>query len=99
MNKFISLSTVLLITASMSVAADGGKRWEQIVENNSVQHLHTGTPPASEMKHTAVEHKRWLFNDANNSKLDSSVSQHMHSKPKHMEHMGSDHKLEKFGSN
>jgi len=99
MNKFISLTSALLITASMGVAADGGKRWEQLAENNSVQHLHTGTPPASKMNHTAVQHKRWLFDDANNSELDANVSQHMHSKPKHKEHMGSDHKLEKFGSN
>lgn len=99
MNKLLSLSTALLITASMSAAAGGGNKWEQMTELNAVQHLHTGTPSASKMEHTATQHKRWLFDNANNSELDANVSQHTHSKPKHMEHMASDHKRETFGSN
>ncbi|WP_250657167.1 hypothetical protein [Alkalimarinus coralli] len=99
MNKFISFTTALLITTSMSVAADGGKRWEQMVERNSVPHLHTGTPSASKMEHTAAQHKRWLFDDAKNSELDANVSEHKHSVPKHVNHMASDHKFEMVGGN
>ena len=83
----------------MSAFAGGGNQWERKVLKVSSPHLHHGTPTASEMNHTAVQHKRWLFDDANNSPLNEDVSHTPTATHVHMNHMGSDHKRMSVGSN
>ncbi len=84
---------------TVAAGGNGGRLWEQMVEKNSVQHLHTGTPSSSQMDHTAAQHKKWMFDDIKNSEADANVSEHKHSTPKHMDHMGADHKFEMVGGN
>lgn len=86
---------------SAQAMADGGYQWEQTQEAiGTIQHLHLHAPTAAGMDHTAVEHKRWMVDDAYNTELKSDQPIHRgHEKAKHTEHMGSDHKRYMFGPN
>lgn len=99
MFKFTAITSILILTLSMSAFADGGKQWEEKVLQVSTPHLHHGAPTAKEMNHTAVQHKRWLFDDANNSPIDDDVSHPPAALCTHMGHMASDHKRMSVGSN
>ncbi|UZE94488.1 hypothetical protein [Alkalimarinus alittae] len=99
MSKLTAITSTLVLTFSMSSFADGGNQWEERVLKVSSPHLHHGAPAASEMNHTAVQHKRWLFDDADNSPLNDDASHPPVAIQAHMNHMGSDHKRMSVGSN
>ena len=98
MSKFTVITTTLLLTFSVGALAEGGSLWEKKIEKVQSVNLQHGDPRAVDMNHTAVEHKRWLFDDASNSNLDSDVSHAPHAMPAHSDHMASDHKRINVGS-
>ena len=99
MKIITAITTTLILTFSMGALAEGGNLWEKKVEKIQTVHLQHGDPRAVDMNHTAAEHKRWIFDDAKNSNLDSDVSHAPHAMPAHSDHMASDHKRMDVGSN
>lgn len=98
MSKITVITSTLLLTFSMSAVAGGGNNWEKRAEKIQTVHVQHGSPTASEMNHTAVQHKRWLFDGANNSMLDADTGKPYPSH-RHTDHMASDHKRMSVGSN
>ncbi|MFD2231810.1 hypothetical protein [Alkalimarinus sediminis] len=99
MKTITAITATFLLTVSIGALAEGGNLWEKKLEKIQTVHLQHGDPRASDMDHTAAEHKRWLFDDANNSKLNADVSHSPHAMPSHSEHMAADHKRTNVGSN
>jgi hypothetical protein len=61
--RLIISATLLVFSAA--VAAEGGNLWEKILDEKHAQLSPSTNQHASDLGMTAVEHKRYHFNDAN----------------------------------
>ena len=101
MKTLLSLAIVATLLGSNAMAAEGGYLWEKNAEAKIIKEINHKAPTAAgAMGHTAVEHKRWLVDDAEKDITDKKQALHKkHSMPSHGKHMASDHKRMVFGSN
>ncbi|MCP5162321.1 MAG: hypothetical protein H6999_01235 [Hahellaceae bacterium] len=90
----------LFVMASGSTLADGGNYWEQHPPMHQNPLTLRTMPNASEMGHTAAQHKRWQLENINDAKLSSrhmpwATSEH-HTKTAHSAY---EYQRLQFGSN
>ena len=101
MKKLTVIITSILISLPIVASAKGGYQWEkrQNAKEISVQHL--GNSDASRMGHTAVQHKRWVFDDrlTKQQELEHQPLKTSIRTGEHANHTAAQHKYEVFGSN
>ncbi|ABC30354.1 hypothetical protein HCH_03614 [Hahella chejuensis KCTC 2396] len=72
--KAMILATLMATSYAMTTNASeqgGGYLWEKKAEQKEQSAAKSGDSTASQMGHTAVQHKRWLFDDAPSSDTQS----------------------------
>ena len=73
MKKLISLATALLMTASVGVSADEGKRWERMMERNSVSYTQASTDKVIKVNRSVIEQKKGSIDGTHNTKQHTSI--------------------------
>ncbi|WLQ16119.1 hypothetical protein O5O45_09350 [Hahella aquimaris] len=58
------MASSFTLTANAAENEGGGYLWEKKAEQKEQAAAKSGYSTASQMGHTAVQHKRWLFDDA-----------------------------------
>jgi len=79
MNKLTLLTSALLITLSAGASAG---HWEKMSEHNSVTTLSQSGVTANPMGLTAVEYKRWVFDDVKYTEQDADITHNVQLAPK-----------------
>ncbi len=104
MKKYLAFGTLVIAMSGTAMAQEGGYLWEnkpqQKIENSVDAFPVTNRSNAPKIGHTAVQHKRYLFDDEPNSLVlqESMNSTPRHGNPDHNEHFASDHKRNEVGS-
>ena len=92
MKKLTVIFASILISLPMVAAAEGGYQWEQLQNAKETHVQHLGNSDALKMGHTAVEHKRWLFDDSLPQPADNKKPQTTVRTGEHANHTAAEHK-------
>jgi hypothetical protein len=99
MKYFTAITAIFFLSLSIGAQAEGGNYWEKKLEKIESANQKHDNPSGPHMDHSAVEHKRWQFDGADNNQIEADVNQPSHTLPKHSDHMAVDHKRAEFGGN
>ncbi|OZG69776.1 hypothetical protein BTA51_29580 [Hahella sp. CCB-MM4] len=104
MKKHLVFGTLLITLTGAAMAQEGGYLWEikqqqkTAKSQNSVSVIHQSN--AQDMGHTAVQHKRYVFDDEPNTSVQQNSMNAIpaQSASEHDDHFASDHKRKEVGS-
>ena len=98
MKKLTVIMASIVISLPMIASAEGGYQWEKWQNEKAIPVQHLDNSDASKMGHTAVEHKRWLFDDSLPQPADNKKPQTTIRTGEHANHTAAEHKQVTVGN-